>query len=49
MENPETWGPLEHAIDEALYQAEKGQRAGHYHLSVVRQIADALREKGLVE
>jgi hypothetical protein len=49
MENPESWGLLEHTIDEALYQAEKGQRAGLFQLSTVQQIADALREAGLVE
>lgn len=48
-ENPATWGPLEKAIAEALKQADEGRAAGRIGLSTVRQIADKLRETGLVK
>lgn len=48
VENPQTWGPLEKAIDEAMREADDARAAGRIGLSRVRQIADKLREQGLV-
>ena len=47
MENPATWGPVEHAINEAIaeHRARDKEVIG---LSLVRTIADALRAKGLL-
>ncbi len=44
MENPATWGPLEHAIAAALKRAEDNRAAGLVGLSQVRIVADAVRE-----
>jgi hypothetical protein len=43
MENPQTWGRLERAIDQALGEAEQARRDGVIGLSRVRRIADAVR------
>jgi hypothetical protein len=43
MENPATWGPLEHAIDDAIKKAEEDRAQGVVGLSEVRRIADAVR------
>ena len=49
MENPATWGEAEKVIRQA-YDAHSEDRAkGVYGLSLVRRIADALREAGLLE
>jgi hypothetical protein len=44
MENPATWGPLEHVVDAALDQAEKNHAAGLVGLSRTRIITDAMRQ-----
>lgn len=46
MENPATWGPVEHAINEAI--EEHWERRDEEGLSLARTIADSLREKGLL-
>lgn len=48
MENPATWGRAEHVIADAMSQADKYMKMGVVGLSSVRQIADALREAGLL-
>ena len=49
MENPATWGEAEKVIRQA-YDAHSEDRAkGVVGLSLVRRIADALREAGLLE
>jgi hypothetical protein len=44
MENPATWGPLEHVVDAALDRAEKDRAAGLVGLSRTRVITDAVRQ-----
>lgn len=48
MEAPSSWGSLEHAIAEAMQDAEQARRDKIIGLSTVRIIADKLRAKGLV-
>lgn len=48
MENPATWGPVEHAINEAMNEHSESMTVGLVGLSLVRVIADRLRAKGLV-
>lgn len=48
MEAPSSWGKLEHAIAEAMQDAEQARREKIIGLSTVRIIADKLRAKGLV-
>lgn len=49
MEDPATWGPVEWLISEALEFAEQDEARGYIGLSQVRQIADALRDHGLID
>lgn len=44
MENPATWGVLEHAIHGAIRRAREDRANGVVGLSEVRRIADAVRE-----
>jgi hypothetical protein len=44
MENPATWGALEHAVDAALDRAEASHATGVIGLSRTRQVADAVRQ-----
>ena len=50
MENPATWGPAEKVIDAAIENHDHLVRTnpGFCGLSLTRQIADALREAGLL-
>ena len=48
MENPATWGAAENTIDKALKQAERDRRLGIIGWSLPKQIAEALREAGLL-
>lgn len=49
MENPNTWTELEKTIREALRQAATARSQGVIGASTEKQIADALRAKGLVK
>jgi hypothetical protein len=44
MENPATWGDLEHTIHDAIQQHHEAQAKGVIGLSLVRTIADAVRD-----
>lgn len=46
MENRDTWGQLERIIDEAIKRHE-AEPDSFYGVSLVRTIADAIREKYL--
>lgn len=48
MENPKTWGPAEHVVQEALDKAMDGFIKKQAGLSTTRQITDALRREGLL-
>ena len=48
MENPQTWGRLEHAIADALDDHQKSMHDGRIGLSQVRMIADRLRAAGFI-
>lgn len=48
MENPATWGPAEHAVQDVLDRYRVGQNNEVCGLSLARQITDALREQGLL-
>ena len=48
MENPETWTDAEKVIHKALNAADQARMRGVVGLSRARQIADALREAGLL-
>lgn len=48
MENPETWTDAEKVIHKALNAADQARMQGVVGLSRPRQIADALREAGLL-
>jgi hypothetical protein len=45
MENPNTWGPLEWKLDAVLDQYSKQVRSGAIGLSLVRVLADFIRER----
>jgi hypothetical protein len=48
MENPATWGRAERVISDAYEDWWKGHSRGRVGLSLARQIADALRNAGLL-
>lgn len=48
MENPATWGPAEHAVQEAITEDFRDNEAGIIGLSLARKITDKLRAKGLL-
>lgn len=48
MEAPSSWGALEHAIADAMKEAEQARVDKIIGLSTVRRIADKLRERGIV-
>lgn len=48
MENPATWGPAEHVVQEALDKAADAYTKKMVGLSTTRQITDALRREGLL-
>lgn len=50
MENPTTWGVAEHVIHDVMVKDHyaKQEEPGLCGLSLPRQIADALREAGLL-
>lgn len=48
-EDPSTWGPVERVIDDAMERNHKNAILGLIGLSVVRVIADALRDHGLID
>jgi hypothetical protein len=49
MENPQTWGALEHTIADALDDHQKSMHDGRIGLSQVRMIADRLRASGFID
>ena len=49
MENPATWSEAEKVIDAALTAATRAQFAGKYGWSTAKQIAEALRQAGLLK
>lgn len=48
MENPQSWGPVEHTIHDAWVEWTKAHEKGLVGLSVFAQIAGALRREGLL-
>jgi hypothetical protein len=48
MENPQSWGKLEHVIADALDDHEKSMNEGVIGYSQVMTIANKLRAEGLV-
>lgn len=49
MENPATWGPAEHAINDAYGKWFERHDKGYVGLSLARAIADALRDADLLK
>lgn len=49
MENPATWTELEKTINEALIHAAEARSRGVIGASTAKQVADALKAKGLVK
>ncbi len=49
MENPDTWGPVEHTIAEAYAEWIRSIELGRAGLSLPMTVGNALRNKGLVE
>ncbi len=49
MESPDSWGPLERVISQAIHDADDAVLRGIVGLSHIRVIADALRDAGLVK
>lgn len=48
MENPDTWGPAERVVAQALQEVEDRKKEFYAGLSTVRVITDALRKAGLL-
>jgi hypothetical protein len=49
MENPATWGTAENVIHNVIVKDHYAKQEGEVGLSLPRQIADALREAGLLK